>query len=109
MAGPYLSPGVYVEEVPPAASPIAGVGTSTAGFIGVIPDVLYKREAVKNEIVGKGDGTKQEFDLKRYPVITDSNKFTVKVNGTERTATLENDTQSKKSKLKFNYHWLHLD
>ncbi|WP_298269402.1 phage tail sheath subtilisin-like domain-containing protein [Geobacter sp.] len=31
----YLSPGVYVEEVPPAARPIAGVGTSTAGFIGV--------------------------------------------------------------------------
>ena len=100
MPGPYLSPGVYVEEVPPAASPIAGVGTSTAGFIGVIPDVLYKREAVKNEILGKGDGSKKEFDLKRYPVIIDSNKFTVKVNGTETTATLENDTQSKKSKLK---------
>jgi phage tail sheath protein FI len=34
----YLSPGVYVEEVPPAATPIAGVGTSTAGFIGVVED-----------------------------------------------------------------------
>jgi uncharacterized protein len=34
----YLSPGVYVEEVPPAARPIAGVGTSTAGFIGVAPN-----------------------------------------------------------------------
>lgn len=32
----YLSPGVYVEEVPPKARPIAGVGTSTAGFIGVV-------------------------------------------------------------------------
>lgn len=32
----YLSPGVYVEEVPSAARPIAGVGTSTAGFIGVV-------------------------------------------------------------------------
>lgn len=32
----YLSPGVYVEEVPPAASPIAGTGTSTAGFIAII-------------------------------------------------------------------------
>jgi phage tail sheath protein FI len=30
----YLAPGVYVEEVPPLARPIAGVGTSTAGFIG---------------------------------------------------------------------------
>ena len=33
----YLSPGVYVEEVPPLARPIAGVGTSTAGFIGLVP------------------------------------------------------------------------
>ena len=34
----YFSPGVYVEEVPPSARPIAGVGTSTAGFIGVVAD-----------------------------------------------------------------------
>jgi phage tail sheath protein FI len=34
----YLSPGVYVEEVPSAAAPIAGVGTSTAGFIGLGAD-----------------------------------------------------------------------
>ncbi len=34
----YLSPGVYVEEVPSAVQPIAGVGTSTAGFVGVVPD-----------------------------------------------------------------------
>lgn len=30
----YEAPGVYVEEVPPLARPIAGVGTSTAAFIG---------------------------------------------------------------------------
>ena len=30
----YLAPGVYVEEIPPVARPIAGVGTSTAAFIG---------------------------------------------------------------------------
>ena len=36
----YLSPGVYVEEIPPLARPIAGVGTSTPGFIGVIPDTV---------------------------------------------------------------------
>jgi hypothetical protein len=36
----YLSPGVYVEEVPPLARPIVGVGTSTPGFIGVIPDTV---------------------------------------------------------------------
>lgn len=34
----YLSPGVYVEEVEGGAKPIAGVGTSTAGFIGQVTD-----------------------------------------------------------------------
>jgi len=34
----YLSPGIYVEEVPSAVKPIAGVGTSTAGFIGRVPN-----------------------------------------------------------------------
>ena len=32
----YYSPGVYVEEVPSAIQAIAGVGTSTAGFIGYV-------------------------------------------------------------------------
>jgi hypothetical protein len=32
----YFSPGVYVEEIASGSAPIAGVGTSTAGFIGVI-------------------------------------------------------------------------
>ena len=36
----YLSPGVYVKEVPSAVQPIAGVGTSTAGFIGMVPDTI---------------------------------------------------------------------
>jgi phage tail sheath protein FI len=34
----YLSPGVYVEEQPAAVKPIAGVGTSTAAFIGLVRD-----------------------------------------------------------------------
>ncbi|MBN1946169.1 MAG: phage tail sheath family protein [Bradymonadales bacterium] len=34
MATSYLSPGVYVEEVPSGNKPIEAVGTSTAGFIG---------------------------------------------------------------------------
>jgi uncharacterized protein len=38
--GEYLSPGVYVEEVPSAIRSIAGVSTSTAGFIGVMPAML---------------------------------------------------------------------
>jgi phage tail sheath protein FI len=35
----YLAPGVYVEEVPSAVKPIVGVGTSTAGFIGVSSNI----------------------------------------------------------------------
>jgi uncharacterized protein len=34
----YLSPGVYVEEVAPKSLSISGVGTSTAGFIGLVPE-----------------------------------------------------------------------
>src|SRR5215207_8497506 len=33
----YLSPGVYVEEVPSASRPIEGVGTSVAAFVGLAP------------------------------------------------------------------------
>ncbi|MBV9772859.1 MAG: phage tail sheath family protein, partial [Gemmatimonadetes bacterium] len=32
----YTAPGVYVEEVASSVQPITGVGTSTAGFIGVV-------------------------------------------------------------------------
>jgi phage tail sheath protein FI len=35
----YTWPGVYVEEVPSAVKPIAGVGTSTAAFIGVSANI----------------------------------------------------------------------
>lgn len=35
----YLSPGVYMEEVP-GSPPIAGVGTSTAAFLGVVDTAL---------------------------------------------------------------------
>ncbi|MDC0832590.1 phage tail protein [Leptolyngbya valderiana BDU 20041] len=34
----YPAPGVYVIEVPSGSQPIAGVGTSTPGFIGIVPD-----------------------------------------------------------------------
>lgn len=37
----YLSPGVYVKEVPSAVKPIAGVSTSTAAFIGLVPDKIH--------------------------------------------------------------------
>jgi uncharacterized protein len=37
MATSYLTPGVYVEEVPSANKPIEGVGTSVAAFVGLTP------------------------------------------------------------------------
>ena len=33
-ASTYVSPGVYVEEIPSGARPIEGVGTSVAAFVG---------------------------------------------------------------------------
>ena len=40
----YLSPGVYVEEYESGAVPMEGVGTSTAGFVGL---------AEKGAVIGK--------------------------------------------------------
>ncbi len=34
----YLTPGIYVEEIPTGSRPIEAVGTSTAAFIGVAPN-----------------------------------------------------------------------
>jgi phage tail sheath protein FI len=40
-----LAPGVYVEEIPSAQQPIAGVGTNTVGFIGLVEeDAIYYPE-----------------------------------------------------------------
>src|SRR5215472_19286657 len=33
----YLTPGVYVEEMPSSSKPIEGVGTSVAAFVGLAP------------------------------------------------------------------------
>ena len=41
MALTYRAPGVYVEEIPSARQPIAGVGTNTVGFIGIVPDEIW--------------------------------------------------------------------
>jgi uncharacterized protein len=99
----YLSPGVYVEEVPSAVKAIAGVGTSTAGFIGEVPNKLssplYK---VTDEAIGKGNGTAKEFKLSRYPVVETSGTFQIRVNGSPvTTATLDNDDTGKQAKVVF--------
>jgi phage tail sheath protein FI len=41
MALTYRAPGVFVEEIPSARQPIAGVGTNTVGFIGIVPDEIW--------------------------------------------------------------------
>ena len=54
----YLSPGVYVEEVPSAIKPIAGVSTSTAAFIGVVPPQITMLEENPDFDPTKYDKTK---------------------------------------------------
>jgi phage tail sheath protein FI len=100
----YLSPGVYVEEVPSSIKAIAGVSTSTAGFIGSFPDtVTVPTTGVRNETVGTGDGTKTIFDLpkERYPVSTAAKTFEARVNGVAAAATLSNDDAKKISQVTF--------
>ncbi|NJM70158.1 MAG: phage tail sheath family protein [Scytonema sp. RU_4_4] len=99
----YLSPGVYVEEIPSLIKPIAGVSTSIAGFIGVVPNLLPELPvSVVNQEIRKGDGIKKDFELpkKHYPLIIpeqDQEKnyqFYVKENSgvvTKIDATLRND------------------
>lgn len=70
----YLSPGVYVEEVPSLIKAIAGVSTSVAGFIGVLPDDLEQLlPPVVNQQIGKGDGKTTKFTLGNYKVKTQTN------------------------------------
>lgn len=94
----YLSPGVYVEEVPSAIKPIAGVSTSTAGFIGIVPDALPVPPtlAKAKDITDQVDGTKTAFDLDDYPVLAAPNTFQVRADGQPvADATLVNTTDGK--------------
>ncbi len=101
----YLSPGVYVEEVPSAVKPIVGAGTSTAGFVGIVPDTLtVPSNKVVSEAIGKGDGTTTAFNLKQYPVATDASTFEIRENGqavAAGAATLSNDDANHVSKVTF--------
>jgi phage tail sheath protein FI len=96
----YLSPGVYVEEVPSAVKPIAGVSTSTAGFIGVMADSIDQPlQKVTGASIGTGDGAKTAFPLPLYPVNT--THTAVKVDGTAATVTIANDDTNKISTATF--------
>ncbi len=52
----YLSPGVYVEEVP-GTPPIAGVGTNTAGFVGVVDTTKTNPGGSAFKMPAKPDGS----------------------------------------------------
>jgi phage tail sheath protein FI len=60
----YAAPGVYVEEVPSARQPIAGVGTNTVGFIGIVPDKIYMPMANPkyDPVKGAASATKRAAD-----------------------------------------------
>ena len=80
----YLSPGVYVEEIPSAIKPIAGVGTSTAGFIGVYtgsvlipvpnPDYDPTKPTKPESAPGKGDGTNLPYEMTYFSPTADDLK-----------------------------------
>ena len=96
----YLSPGVYVEEVPSAVQAIAGVGTSTAGFIGIAPkEIIVPLHAVTQDCyITEPLGTKgnQGYPL-RYPVNTDPDTCQLSEKG--HTPTLVNDHKNHASYL----------
>lgn len=97
----YLSPGVYVEEVPSAIKPIAEVSTSTAGFIGVVADIIDQPLAkTTGTIIGTGDGTKTAFSLPIYPI--SKSQTVVKVDGASASrVTLANDDTNKAATATF--------
>jgi phage tail sheath protein FI len=93
----YLAPGVYVQEVPSSAAPIAGVSTSTAGFVGIVPDRL-DLTAIVDEPVGVSDGTTTTYTLRNYPVDI-ATGLEVMVAGTAAPATAQNDDADGVSKV----------
>jgi hypothetical protein len=85
----FFAPGVYVQEVPSAVQPIAGVGTSTAGFIGIFPDSIeVPVSRVSNETVAKNAGSQKSFPLRQRPVLTEAGTYKVLVAGAPVNATL---------------------
>ncbi len=93
----YLSPGVYVEEVPSAVKPIAGVSTSTAGFIGIVAEQLAVPPtfSTRTQTIKGVDGTTQTFDLDAFPVVKTPNTYEVRVGGQQVAATLDNTDDNK--------------
>jgi phage tail sheath protein FI len=79
----YLSPGVYVEEVPSSIKAIAGVSTSTAGFIGIVPDVVNL--VARNRDFDPTVATSKPSKLVQFTVPTPAKKVLLLTNWSEFT------------------------
>jgi hypothetical protein len=89
---PYFSPGVYVEEVPSAVQAIAGVGTSTAGFIGKVPNQVDLPQRIYGERFIPTAAAQNTFTLAKAPVATEAGTYEVWVGGLlDKDATLANN------------------
>jgi hypothetical protein len=75
----YRSPGIYVVEVPSAIKPIAGVSTSTAGFIGLVPNTI-------NQICQDPEGGKATPKWRDFRVPTDAGTARLITNWTQFTS-----------------------
>lgn len=60
----YLHPGVYVEEKPSDIKPIVGVGTSTCGFVGIVPPTVTILEPNPNYVP---NGTEPPYIETMFP------------------------------------------
>jgi hypothetical protein len=100
----YKSPGVYVEEIASGSAPIAGVGTSTAGFIGVIKRASEDNPNEDLELIAKEDipvipVDQKLFTLKNHPG-TEDITCKVKVNDSEApTAKITQNTTTKRHQI----------
>jgi len=81
----FLSPGVFVEEVPAAIRAIAGVSTSTAAFVGVVPDTVHL--VARNPAFDPGDSQSKSFKFVSFTIPTEANKPELITNWTQFTRT----------------------
>lgn len=108
----YLSPGVYVEEIPSGSAPIVGVGTSIAAFIGTItvditttttPTPTSRVETIPVTVTNNTGTAQKTFELPKpenlkagdtLEVVKDENSAEFSVNNGKRTSfeiTIEDD------------------
>jgi phage tail sheath protein FI len=86
----YSSPGVYVEQAASAIQPIAGVGTSTAAFIGVYT-LRIADDQIPPQLV---TGTADTFPLAAPPAAPPLGNITVSVDGKEQTVSVDGNEQT---------------